>query len=244
MRGAWDAAKKVAESGRDGVLQRTFLQGKWLHEGGMGYCEESGRMREGRNKCHCRREGGLVCACFVLSTSLSSVPAGNPTQVTIAPRRWKRQCVCGVQCVCAVKCICAVKCACAVKCVCAVKCMCAAKCVCAVKCVCTSSACVLSSACVPSSACVSPRSDELGCTLCGVKCNSRTTLDQHLSSRKHLAKVANPPHMHTALFSLRAHCTKRSNVLIHTLHCAGKPWQCSTQLSVLSLLPPPLVHCP
>ncbi|KAF5834839.1 hypothetical protein DUNSADRAFT_8379 [Dunaliella salina] len=33
-------------------------------------------------------------------------------------------------------------------------------------------------------------SDELGCTLCGVKCNSRTTLDQHLSSRKHLAKVA------------------------------------------------------
>jgi len=37
---------------------------------------------------------------------------------------------------------------------------------------------------------IGPGSDELGCTLCGVKCNSRTTLDQHLSSRKHLAKVA------------------------------------------------------
>jgi len=32
--------------------------------------------------------------------------------------------------------------------------------------------------------------EELGCSLCGVKCNSQATLDQHLSSRKHLAKVA------------------------------------------------------
>lgn len=32
--------------------------------------------------------------------------------------------------------------------------------------------------------------EELGCSLCGVKCNSTTTLEQHLSSRKHLAKVA------------------------------------------------------